>query len=240
MTNRIETVITSDGRTYLTGKAVQCVDCGTIKRFAGKSFASGLASEAIERKFKRLGWEHDGKGWHCPEHTRIAKRRAMPKPEPSISIILTPAALAPKVELPIEPQKEPEPVAEPIPLKTPEAQSLEKMQPGDRRRIFRAIDENWDDKRGRYLGTATDDTIAKSLDVPRLWVTTIRRESFGDSADNDEIELIRNEIVALRQLVKVGDAAVENAMSVLGDLTKQVVATEARLLAVEKSVGLKR
>lgn len=239
MTNKIETVITADGRTYLTGKAVQCVDCGTIKKFADKNFANGLASEAIERKFKRIGWEHDSKGWHCPEHTRVAKRRAMPKPEPSISIILTPATLAPKVQLP-EPQKEPEPMPDPIPIKTPEAQSLEKMQPADRRRIFRAVDENWDDKRGRYIGNVTDATIAVTLDVPRLWVQTIRREAFGESADNDEIEAVRTDLANLRSAIKAGEAAVERSMEILSSINKAVAAAEARLLVVEKSVGLKR
>lgn len=65
---------------------------------------------------------------------------------------------------------------------------VRQMSPSDRRRVFREVDDAWDEARGRYLGSNTDHAIATKLDVPRAWVEQIRRESFGDSGKNEDFD----------------------------------------------------
>lgn len=62
------------------------------------------------------------------------------------------------------------------------------MQPADKRKIFRAIDDNYDERGLRYVGDSTDETIAKSLDMPRAWVSKVRQESFGPSGANEDMD----------------------------------------------------
>ena len=71
------------------------------------------------------------------------------------------------------------------------------MDPSTRRRVFRLIDEHWDESRGRYENTWSDQRLATDLKVPRAWVEEIRREAFGDNGGNAEMDELK---VALRPL----------------------------------------
>lgn len=56
-----------------------------------------------------------------------------------------------------------------------------------KRRIHDEIVGNWDEHAGRYMGSATDKTIADVLKVPRAWVAEIRADYFGDDGTNEEL-----------------------------------------------------
>lgn len=131
----------------------------------------------------------------------------------------------------------------PVPIESPldaREAAIAKMTPPDRRRIFREVDDNWNEPKGRYLGAVSDRTIAEKLKVPPVWVETVRRESFGDSADNDEIERLQGEIAKLEGTVQLQiDAALKVAAS-LETILKEVRGLSDRLQMVEKAVGLKR
>lgn len=72
------------------------------------------------------------------------------------------------------------------------------MTQSDRRRVFREIDDAWDESRGRYSGKNTDRSIAEKLDVPRIWVEEIRSESFGSSARNEDFDKLLGNLQNLK------------------------------------------
>lgn len=81
--------------------------------------------------------------------------------------------------------------------------TIAKMSASDHRRIFRKIDENWDDARGRYVADWGDNKVAITLDVPRAWVEHVRKEAFGETGGSEEIEELSEALVAAEKRVKL-------------------------------------
>lgn len=228
--------MTVDGKD-LSGQGVQCLKCGRVELYSARATTTkGVPHAMLMRKFGLQGWVYRSKGWECPDC--IAKEKAARKSvKPSPIIELTPARVAPVVVIPTQPEEKPVPIESPLDAR--EA-AIAKMTPPDRRRIFREVDDNWNESKGRYSGAVTDRTIAEKLKVPPIWVETVRRESFGDSADNDEIERLQGEISKLEGTIQLQiDAALKAAASLETSL-KEVRGLSDRLQMVEKTVGLKR
>lgn len=104
--------------------------------------------------------------------------------------------------------------------------------PADKRRIFREIDENWDEGKSRYSGSTTDQTLADSLSVPRAWVTTIREDAFGKSQRNEDLD---KPIGNLKNLKGDCDRAMASAMELAEKfeaLSKQAADMQAKVNAV--------
>jgi len=223
----------------LSGKGVQCCECGRVELYSRKvAISKGIPPGELRKKFYVLGWHQDRKGWHCPDC--IEKEKLERIEARARSIELSPPTLAAVVQMP-KPQPEKEtPVALTVVNHDPVAESIAKMTPADRRRIFREIDVVWDDAKGRYTGGATDKTLADAMKVPRIWVETIRRESFGNSADNDEIEALQVDLAKIEGKITLQVDACIKAASVLEASLKEVRALSDRLQIVEKAVGLKR
>jgi septal ring factor EnvC (AmiA/AmiB activator) len=132
--------------------------------------------------------------------------------------------------------------------------SIERMTPSDRRRIFRAIDENWDDDAGRYIGGMGDQGIASQLNVARAWVEHVRKDSFGDSADNEDMEKLREELAELKGKVGVSLDEMQRLQSKAKEFGDQAATVaerlhtyfsrltdlEKRLGATERAVGVRR
>lgn len=70
------------------------------------------------------------------------------------------------------------------------------MGPDQRRRVFRAVDGNWDEKNRRYIGEATDVSLAAELKVPRAWVAQVRTEAFGEERNEHDLKR-REKLIAL-------------------------------------------
>lgn len=68
------------------------------------------------------------------------------------------------------------------------------MSAADRRKIFREIDEGYDEVNSRYCDNITDNVIAKKLGVPRKWVSDIRDENFGPSGENVEMDRLASNL----------------------------------------------
>ena len=116
--------------------------------------------------------------------------------------------------------------------------AIAKMTPPDRRRIFREVDDNWNEPKGRYLMRRQRPNHCGKAEGSPVWVETVRRESFGDSADNDEIERLQGEIAKLEGTVQLQiDAALKVAASA-GDHPEGGRGLSDRLQMVEKAVGL--
>jgi hypothetical protein len=129
----------------------------------------------------------------------------------------------------------PQPKEHPMQLKSV-SDTPREMSATDRRRVFRSIDDEWDEDRGRYAGGATDQTIATALDVPRIWVETIRRESFGDTGNNAEIEEFQAD---LNKQITIVTNHMNDAITLAGkfeDTLKDLRAIKKRMERIESAV----
>lgn len=105
------------------------------------------------------------------------------------------------------------------------------MQPADKRRVFRALDETYDEANSRYMEGHTDKTAAESLGVPRKWVETVREEAFGPSGHNLNMERVETALgkletetqVAIKAAIKT-TASAEEKLGEIRELRKQVEA----------------
>lgn len=114
------------------------------------------------------------------------------------------------------------------------------MTPADKRKIFREIDENYDEANSRYIGEATDQAIAKKLAVPSKWVSTVRDENFGPSGRNEEMERVGS---ALGRLAHESKAAADKALVAAEAAEKVKLECEdlrKRLEKLEASFGPRR
>lgn len=220
----------------LSGRGVQCWECGRAEMYSRTvANSKGVEASVLARKFNQRGWHRDSKGWHCPECIAAAKAKKS-RPEPrALTDPLPPAKVITIINS--EPKENHMPVDAPPSTRE---EVIARMLPGDRRRIFREIDDNWNEAAGRYLGAVTDRTIAEKLKLPPVWVETVRRESFGESADNDEIEKLQGELSKLEGTIQLQIDAALKAATALETSLKTVRDLSTRLQTVEKSVGLKR
>lgn len=112
------------------------------------------------------------------------------------------------------PEKEDKPVtAQPTNINTNvqplRAEKPREMSRDEKRRIFREIDDNWDEPNGRYLGAASDREIAQKLAVPRAWVEAARVEMFGESGRNEAFDKVLADVKAK---AKEADKAAADAL----------------------------
>jgi len=111
------------------------------------------------------------------------------------------------------------------------------MDRASSRRIFKAIEENYDEANERYIGTATDDTIAKDLRVPRAWVEQVREAHFGAAGSNEEIGALTAAVTAkIAEVEKV----IDMALTAAGDAEKvktDLIEMRKRLGRIEATLG---
>lgn len=150
----------------------------------------------------------------------------------------------------------PEPVPEPTPQITEEDMSLavssinvdtpittppapeRSMTPEVRRKINRAIFDNWDEAKNHYLGDMSDQKLSAQLSVPRAWVKQVRVDNFGDSGANEEFDTLREELkererVWIEQLA-AAQRAVEAAVDIVGKLEAQMADMKGLRRRLEK------
>jgi hypothetical protein len=97
-------------------------------------------------------------------------------------------------------------------VKSPSETGPREMQPQDRRRVFRAVEEVYDEANGRYMASQTDHTVALALGVPRAWVEAIREENFGPSGHSLAMEQVETEIrKAISEMKAVADTLMAGA-----------------------------
>jgi hypothetical protein len=99
-----------------------------------------------------------------------------------------------------------------------------------RLQIRSALDRNFDDAKGRYLDGFSDDRIATHLNVPRVFVSTIREAAYGPLLGNPEIDALRDEIAAFEKRV---DTFATEANQTAAGLQAIVTGLRARLDKLE-------
>lgn len=233
----VEPSVQNDGTRLIPGTRVTCATCGTIGTINSNRLSHQLPPEVAERKFRQKGWEFRGGRAYCPEHAR----HAPPKAIKDVRLGLPPGIV---VNPPFQPQPKEENMAtnpNVTPIRTladlGEA-SIERMSASDHRRIFRAVDEHWDENVNRYIGAAGDQALATKLGVPRAWVEHVRRESFGENGGSDELEDVKKAVIdamkLIDPLVKDAEQKLDAAVEALGKVKDLQVGLKGMLRRVEK------
>lgn len=255
--SKVEHSIEFDGSKYVSGQMVHCAEpgCEETCRVANNNFSHRLPDEVLRKVFQKRGWVFKNRGWFCPDHAhssrvgRILKQieAEPPRPLPIVAVPeLKPLPVvdgAPEPIQSIPKETTPMPSVQPTPIKSfadLANAAVEKMSQSDHRRIFREIDENWDDNRGRYTGDTGDQQIAARLNVPRAWVEYVRKEAFGDSAGSEEIEELREEMLALDRKYAVAEDDALKLATRMETLHREHKALLVRLERVEQAVGVRR
>jgi hypothetical protein len=219
---------------------VTCEKCGNHDQAVSHGTGGRLMPfESALKVFRRFGWEIRGKRTICPDCLTPLQRQARATAAAVVSLVSPPQKL-------IEP---PTPVSDEIPTETiietpteeptvaePQRLPLPELDRAAKRRIHDAVAGNWDERAGRYIGAASDQSIADELKVPRAWIAEIRADFFGDDGTNEEVGLLRRDLdVAVIRF----DTAADEALRLASAMEKQateVKALRARLERVEKSL----
>jgi hypothetical protein len=182
-------------------QAILCSECGRIEKIHG---TGGYYPEHTLMKMgHQKGWSMHKRGKHrCPDCVEKQKQ----KTEKAVTDIR---------------------IVKPSPSECPPRE----MQPQDRRRIFKAIDEVYDTANGRYLRGYGDASIAKDLACPRKWVEIVRDEAFGPAGEDPELAMIRTEIGRVEADVK---RAANDCVEIMATAETKLKALSERLSALEK------
>ena len=190
--------------------------CKTEIEIHSSKMTKVIPPSMFGEKLRQKGWSVIGIKPYCPEHGLTAKRTEdrsnvitaeevfKPLPpainvyeytpaEPTPPVVVAPAKSVIKKEKPEMNMKVPAPIHD---LSQLGEITTNIMDAATKRRIYREIDGNWDDSKGRYLANMTDHLIATKLMVPRAWVEEIRKEVFGDDGSNAEIEELHADLAS--------------------------------------------
>lgn len=116
--------------------------------------------------------------------------------------------------------------------------------PADNRKIFRAIEDVYDEARARYTEGNTDNSIALMLKVPRKWVENIREMNFGPSGENEHMGVLaanlgdlyhRAETHKLEALEAASKG--EKAALALEEIQTEIRTMQKRLDSIQQAVG---
>lgn len=186
---------------YLSYQTAVCSECGAFENYPIKSKAS-LPPDPLIKVFQRRGWVMGSTRKHdvCPDCVKEmaeAKRKETPK-EPRLTgpdeqpqpRILHPIATAQII--PMTPKEEP-PVR---PEMTAAAQPPRQPQREDKRLIILEIENHYLGADKGYSPGSSDETVAKSLNVPVKWVADLREDFFGPVL-NPEIAKLTADVAAL-------------------------------------------
>lgn len=217
---------------WTSAERATCSTCDRTEDVIHANKASHIPPDIVVKKLKRRGWLFRGKKATCPfcaadQRMRGVRAATAAKPTPSITT-------SPVPEIPEE-------------MPTMADQNVVQIDAAPRaptreqkRRIHQEIEGNWDERSGRYIGSASDQFIADGLHVPRAWIVDIRADFFGDSGENADIAAFKTELATRIEDV---EKLVENAMasaSRYDDLLKDLKGMKTRLERIEKSVLPKR
>jgi hypothetical protein len=77
----------------------------------------------------------------------------------------------------------------------PQRLSTNGPTPEIRLKIRGALDEHFDDAQGMYLGGQSDQKLADVLNIPRIWIESIREAAYGPIRVTPELVELRADLV---------------------------------------------
>lgn len=229
---------------WTSAERATCSTCERTEDVIHSNKASHIPPDIVVKKLKQRGWLFRGKKATCPfcaaeQRGREVRAATAAKPTPSIP---SPVPGKEYTEIWFD---EAQTIPEEMP--TMADQNVVQIDAAPRaptreqkRRIHQEIEGNWDERAGRYIGSASDQAIADGLHVPRAWVVDIRADFFGDSGENADIAAFKAELATRIEDV---EKLVENAMTSAASfdaVLKEMKALKTRLERIEKSVLPKR
>lgn len=165
------TTLSADNGLAKSGYRIECCKCDTVEDIVASGHTGSLPQTVINKKFQQKGWKTGRKpvcpGCQAKSHHRAEAQTMKAKTIDSIATQ-------------INSQSPPQP---PVAIDPPR-----QMTAADKRKVFRAIDDQWDENKGRYIGAASDQHLADTLGVPRAWVKEVREENFGKTQRNEDLD----------------------------------------------------
>lgn len=107
------------------------------------------------------------------------------------------------------------------------------------REIIQMLEVAYDSKAGRYIGTETDATVAKSMGggIMPGWVAVERERAFGPAGGNEELEILTREVDLRRASVKALESSIKGLEVKVAEELKGLDILVKRLEAIKKAVG---
>jgi len=208
---------------------IECKTCGREEWRVAKN--PGLGN----RIYTREGWHLGSRRGHdeCPTcvEARLMpaeKRQIITPPKKKEAVVPTTATIrdippprvngiAPPTDIPVaEPPRQP--------------------TWADNRRIRQDLDLAYDAEGGRYFNNNTDETVAKRLNVPRAWVSTIR-ELFGPDRCEDD-DLRAKALISVLEAARKSAAEAEKAATVALEQAEAASRMVALIVKSAKDAGL--
>ncbi len=205
---------TRDGRGLSLARCT-CDSCGQVTEFRcahtliGRNKHQEIVNHA--QASKRLladGWVLRGSNLSCPRC--VADRRAQKS----------------------KPQTKEESMTE-------KSSDLRQPTREQKREIISLLTEVYDTKAERYRGAETDVTVAQTIGGGCMfgWVAAIREEMFGPDGGNEEILVLIEDVAKWRREADALAQVMHNNLLAFNEARKQVATLEARVAALQKSMG---
>lgn len=208
--------------------SLMCATCPNVGKLP--IVAIGNNPEKIEKMFVRLGWDcnvHKPRLNFCPKCVRQRVIRAEdenPKPTRTGGAVLTDApplrgprdAVVAFSDLRAGTRTSSSPKEDKMSIKDLSAEQKAALR--------RALDANFDDSTGRFIGDVSDHSISEKLNIPRLTVIEFREASYGELKEDPEIAAFVQQMA--------------DAKRVLTGLQSTFAKMELKLEQMRRKVGL--
>lgn len=169
----------------LRGWRITCGACGETDTVNGFGYGEAEASRQMPNTFARRGW-------------RVAQRAGNDR---CPSCIKLEAAARREKRIPMKNEAKAEPPREPT--------------RAELRQVQDALDTAYPVAERGYAGGASDETVAKSLGMPRDWVRRVREQFYGPEADVNLLQ-VEAQIESLGKDVKATEDRVLEQVATLG------------------------
>lgn len=175
-----------------------------------KNWKMNMPPEKVVQFTQQAGWEvsrkHPPKCPGCIAREKQMKQENRERPT-LVAVTSTPA---------------PEPTVEPA------------INPKLMRQVYALLDDNFDEQTRRYKGSWSDAKVAKECGASQTFVERVRREAYGELAEDPEVVALREDLVTLRKrITQHEDAILTHVTKSLEPLRQMAEQMETRLSALE-------
>ena len=203
----------------------RCSCCGALEYLSANKTV-GMPPDQITLKFRALGWQCEARRRDrdiCPSCiARSSARKGTAMREKNV------------IDLPSTENTIDRKLSSSAPTK---AEPPGQMTREDRRIIFAKLNDVYVDEKVGYSSGWTDHVVAKDLNIPRAWVSTVREEHFGPDASNEEIRTQVNEarrlIADARMACSKAETLRQDALSAVNRLKEMV----ANIQSLDQAAG---
>lgn len=168
-------------RSFNHHKPQVVAQCNSCRKTFGLNIQSSKHPNAVATQFRKKGWQFDpytGRKCVCPDC--LAKEK---KQKEAMSNKQT-KATTPKAATAAEP---------------PARRGPQDLTPKERSAVRSLLDEHFDDARGEYLDSYSDQRIGKETGVPWAIITKMREAAYGPILVDGSADALREECNKLKE-----------------------------------------